>query len=57
MKKVVIEKYGDIGKPFSLLVKPHNSKASKFYKELGFKDDGVNNFCGEPMIHLTYGKK
>lgn len=49
-----IDKYKNIGKPFGLLVEPHNSKAHKLYKELGFKEDGVNNFCGEPMIHLTY---
>ena len=53
--KAVIEKYVKIGKPFGLLVEPNNSKAHKLYKELGFKDDCVNNFCGEPMIHLSYG--
>ena len=52
--KATIEKYRKIGKPFGLLVEPHNIKAHKLYKELGFKDDGVNNFCGVPMIHLSY---
>lgn len=51
--KASIEKYKHIGKPFGLLVEPHNSKAHKLYKELGFKEDGVNNFCGEPMLHLS----
>ena len=54
--RAAIARYRDFGKPFGLLVEPHNSKAHKLYKELGFKDDGVNNFCGEPMIHLSYGK-
>ena len=49
-----IEKYKRIGKPFGLLVEPHNEKAHKLYKELGFKEDGVNNFCGNPMLHLSY---
>ncbi|MCH5222931.1 MAG: GNAT family N-acetyltransferase [Muribaculaceae bacterium] len=52
--KSAIYKYRTIGKPFGLLVEPHNTKAHKLYKELGFKEDGVNNFCGEPMIHLSY---
>ena len=52
--KAAIEKYISIGKPFGLLVEPHNTKAHKLYKELGFREDGVNNFCGEPMIHLSY---
>lgn len=52
--KAAIAKYRNIGKPFGLLVKPHNSKAHKLYNELGFKEDGVNNFCGEPMLHLSY---
>ena len=54
--KAAIEKYRDIGKPFGLLVEPHNTKAHKLYKELGFQEDGVNNFCGDPMIHLTNDK-
>ncbi|MCH5225139.1 MAG: GNAT family N-acetyltransferase [Muribaculaceae bacterium] len=54
--KAAIEKYRNIGKPFGLLVEPHNIKAHKLYKELGFKEDGVNNFCGEPMIHLSYSR-
>ena len=53
--KAAMKKFVKIGKPFGLLVEPHNSKAHKLYKELGFKDDGINNFCGEPMIHLSYG--
>lgn len=53
--KAAIEKYSEIGKPFGLLVEPHNEKAHKLYKELGFKEDGINNFCGEPMIHMIYG--
>lgn len=53
--KSSIDKYRHIGKPFGLLVEPNNSKAHKLYSELGFKDDGINNFCGEPMIHLSYG--
>ena len=52
--KAAIYRYKDIGKPFGLLVEPHNSKAHKLYKKLGFKEDGMNNFCGEPMIHLSY---
>ena len=52
--KAAMEKYINIGKPFGLLVEPHNTKAHKLYKDLGFKEDGVNNFCGEPMIHLSY---
>ena len=52
--KVAMERYKDIGKPFGLLVEPHNTKAHKLYNELGFKEDGVNYFCGEPMIHLSY---
>lgn len=52
--KAAIERYRGIGKPFGLLVESHNNKAHKLYKELGFKEDGVNNFCGEPMIHLRY---
>ena len=52
--KAAMEKYRNIDKPFGLLVEPHNTKAHKLYKELGFKEDGVNNFCGEPMIHLSY---
>ena len=51
--KAAIEKYRKIGKPFGLLVEPHNTKAHKLYNDLGFKEDGVNNFCGEPMIHLS----
>ena len=52
--KAAIEKYRNIGKPFGLLVEPHNTKAHKLYKKLGFKEDGVNNFCGVPMLHLSY---
>ena len=52
--KAAMERYKDIGKPFGLLVEPHNTKALKLYNELGFKEDGVNNLCGEPMIHLSY---
>ena len=52
--KAAMEKYINIGKQFGLLVEPHKTKAHKLYKELGFKEDGVNNFCGEPMIHLSY---
>ena len=52
--KAAIEKYRNIGKPFGLLVESHNIKAHKLYKELGFKEDGINNFCGEPMIHLSH---
>ena len=52
--KAAIKKYKDLGKPFGLLVEPHNERAHKLYKELGFKEDGVNNFCGEPMLHLSY---
>ena len=52
--KAVIERYRNIGKPFGLLVEPNNNKAHKLYKEIGFKEDGVNNFCGETMIHLSY---
>ena len=52
--KAAIEKYGYIGKPFGLLVEPHNTKAHKLYEELGFKEDGINNFCGKPMLHLIY---
>ena len=52
--KAAMERYKDIGKPFGLLVEPNNTKAHKLYNELGFKEDGVNNFCGEPMIHLSY---
>ena len=52
--KAAMGRYKDIGKPFGLLVEPHNTKAHKLYNELGFKEDGVNNFCGEPMIHLSY---
>ena len=55
--KAAIERYKIIGKPFGLLVEPKNERAHKLYKELGFKEDGVNNFCGEPMIHLSYGKE
>lgn len=50
--KAAIKRYGYIGKPFGLLVEPKNKRALKLYKELGFKEDGINNFCGEPMIHL-----
>ena len=52
--KTAIEKHRNIGKPYGLLVEPYNIKAHKLYKELGFKEDGINNFCGEPMIHLSY---
>ena len=52
--KAAIEKYRSYNKPFGLLVEHHNTKAYKLYKELGFKEDGINNFCGEPMIHLSY---
>ena len=52
--KAAIKRFRGIGKPFGLLVEPHNFKAKKLYKELGFKEDGINNFCGEPMIHLSY---
>lgn len=52
--KAAMERYKDISKPFGLLVEPHNTKAHKLYKELGFKEDGVNNFCGEQMLHLSY---
>ena len=55
--KAAIDRYKNIGKPFGLLVEPHNTKAHKLYKELGFKEDGVNNFCGEPMIHLIFKMK
>ena len=51
--KAALKRYKDIGKPFGLLVEPHNTKAYKLYNELGFNEDGVNNFCGEPMIHLS----
>ena len=54
--KATIERYKDTEKPFGLLVEPNNSRAYKLYKELGFKEDGINNFCGEPMIHLCYEK-
>ena len=54
--KSAIEKYKSHGKPFGLLVEPHNSNAHKLYKKLGFVEDGVNNFCGEPMLHLSYRK-
>ena len=49
-----IERYKKSGKPFGLLVEPHNTRAHNLYTDLGFKEDGVNNFCGEPMIHLSY---
>ena len=55
--KAAIDKYKHIGKPFGLLVEPHNTKAHKLYKELGFIENGVNNFCGEPMLHLSYNCK
>ena len=51
--KEAIKRYKDLGKPYGLLVVPHNLKAHKLYKKLGFKEDGMNNFCGEPMLHLT----
>ena len=54
--KAALEKYNNIGKPFGLLVEPHNVKAKKLYQKLGFQNDGINNFCGKPMIHLIYGK-
>ena len=43
--KAALKRYKDIGKPFGLLVEPHNTKAHKLYNELVFKEDGVNNFC------------
>ena len=49
-----IERYKKSGKPFGLLVEPHNTRAHNLYTDLGFKEDGVNNFSGEPMIHLSY---
>lgn len=52
--KSAIEKYKNIGKPFGLLVEPNNNNAHKLYKQLGFKEDGINGFCGEPMLHLSY---
>ena len=52
--KATIEKYKNIRKPFGLLVEPHNTKAHKLYNKLGFKEDGINCFCGEPMIHFSY---
>ena len=52
--KAAIDKFRYVGKPFGLLVETHNTKAQKLYEELGFEEDGVNNFCGEPMIHLSF---
>lgn len=52
--KAAIDKYKDMGKPFGLLVEPNNTLAYKLYKKLGFKEDGTNNFCGEPMLHLSF---
>lgn len=51
--KVAIEKHWTKGKPYGLLVEPKNIKAHKLYQTIGFKEDGVNNFCGEPMLHLS----
>lgn len=50
----VIEKYKNMRKPFGLLVEPHNVTAFKLYQGLGFKEDGINRFCGESMVHLSY---
>ena len=55
--KAAIKRYENLGKPFGLLVEPHNNKAKKLYEQLGFREDGTNNFCGEPMIHLSYGNE
>ena len=55
--KAAINRNKGFGKPFGLLVEPHNTKAHTLYKELGFIEDGVNNFCGEPMLHLSYEKQ
>lgn len=55
--KEAIKRHKGKGKPFGLLVEPNNTKAHKLYKELGFKEDGINNFCGEPMLHLSYLSK
>ena len=52
--KAAIERHKDMGKPFGLLVEPNNSRAYKLYRDLGFKEDGVNKFCDVPMLHLTY---
>lgn len=52
--KEAIKMFKNGSKPFGLLVAPHNEKAFNLYRELGFKEDGINNFCGEPMIHLSY---
>ncbi|MCH5229471.1 MAG: GNAT family N-acetyltransferase [Muribaculaceae bacterium] len=52
--KSAIEKFRHLGKSYGLLVEPHNEKALKLYKELGFTENGINNFCGEPMLHLSY---
>ena len=54
--KAVLEKNRYYGKPFGLLVEPDNVKAYQLYTELGFKEDGINNFFDTPMIHLIYGK-
>ena len=51
--KSAIKKHIQIGKPFGLLVDPKNTKALDLYKNLGFKEDGINCFCGEPMLHLS----
>lgn len=51
--KAAIERHREKGKPYGLLAEPHNENALRLYKKLGFREDGINCFCGEPMSHLT----
>ena len=52
-----IELHKGAAKPFGILVEPNNDTAYNLYTHLGFKEDGVNSFCGEPMKHLTLRNK
>ncbi|MCH5318520.1 MAG: GNAT family N-acetyltransferase [Paramuribaculum sp.] len=50
--RAAFEKFGNIGKPFGLLVEPSNERAKRLYEQLGFKDVRISDFFGTPMIHM-----
>ena len=52
--KVAIKRYEGTHKPYGLLVDPENTKGRALYEQLGFKQEGINCFCGIPMHHMVY---
>lgn len=49
----VMTEFRETGKPFGILVEPENLHAKRLYEHLGFIENGVNRFCGVPMLHLV----